>query len=133
MRVDNDREGARNDDNSAHLYRIEAQLRDKENHLAVLHKEADGLRAAYDRSHDYKDDLNNQIHALNKHISVLADQNERLTYELNEVTEREAAMVRRALDRKGRFDKLTSINHHDTKLSLKTLFDIRQKSPIRNK
>lgn len=133
LRVANDHEGAKNDDSSAYLFRLESQLREKDNHLSVLHKEADGLKLAYDRSQCTKQDLSDQLHALNKHASLLDDQNNRLTHELNDIADREAAMVRRALDRKGRLEKITSINEHDKGLSLGVLYDIRSRSPCRKR
>lgn len=127
LRRANIEEGAKNNDAIAHL---ETSLRDKDAHLSVLHKEMDGLRAAFDRSQVLKGDLTEQLAALNRHIGTLTDQNTRLSSELTDITERDA-QIRAALDRRHRIKDLTSANEHQMRESLTYLADVRSRSPCR--
>lgn len=125
-------ESARNADHNGHSLSLEAKLREKDNHLHVLHKDADGLKAALDRSQMYKDDLSDQIAALNRHVSIIDDQNRRLADELVDITERDAE-IRAALDRRPRIKDLATMNEYKMKESLTYLHDVRSRSPCRRK
>lgn len=125
-------ESKRNDDHNGHMLGLEAQLREKDNHLHVLHKDADGLRGALDRSQVNKDDLSEQLAALNRHVGTLTDQNNRLTGELNDIIERDN-QIRAALDRRHRFKDIASSNDHQMRESLGQLQDVRSRSPCRRK
>lgn len=128
LRKANVAEHARNDDHTGRMLSLEAQLREKDNHLAVLHKEAEGLKDALDRSQFVKGDLSEQLAAINKHISTLTDQNNRLSYELTDITERDA-QIRAALDRRGRVKDLNHFNDNEMKKSLGYINDVRNRSP----
>lgn len=128
LRKANAHEAARNDELTGRLLSLEAQLREKDNHLAVLHKEADGLRKAVDHSQFIKDDLSEQLLAINKHISTLTDQNNRLSFELTDITEKDA-QIRAALDRRGRIKDLNIHNDLEMKKSLGFVHDVRSRSP----
>ena len=130
LRKANVGEHARNDDHTGRLLSLEAQLREKDNHLAVLHKEADGLKDAFDRSQFIKDDLSEQLLAINKHISTLSDQNNRLSFELTDITERDA-QIRAALDRRGRVKDINLHNDNEMQKSLTYINDVRNRSPWR--
>jgi chromosome segregation ATPase len=121
LRSANDHEGARNDDYAANLYLLEAQLREKDNHLAVLHKEADDLSIAYDRSQVLKNHFGEKLHALNKHVSQSADQNNRMASELNFISDKARDVARRFL----------APLDQNTRASLSGLGDIRSISPSR--
>lgn len=128
LRNSNMNEGSRNDDHNGNLLSLEAQLREKDNHLHVLHKDADGLKAALDRSQMLKDDLSEQLSAINKHVTILNDQNNRLSCELTDITERDA-QIRAALDRRHRIKDLTVCNDHQMRESLSHVNDVRSRSP----
>lgn len=128
LRGNNMNEGKRNDDHNSNLLSLEAQLREKDSHLHVLHKEADSLKGALDRSQVYKDDLSEQLHALNKHVNTLSDQNGRLSMELTDITERDA-QIRAALDRRHRVKDLASHNDHQMRESMNQLNEVRSRSP----
>lgn len=130
LRKANTGEHARNDDHTGRMLSLDAQLREKDNHLAVLHKEADGLKDAFDRSQFVKGDLSEQLLAINKHISTLTDQNNRLAFELTDITERDA-QIRAALDRRGRVKDLNIHNDNEMKKSLNFINDVRNRSPWR--
>lgn len=121
-------EGGRNDGHSGHLLGLEAKLREKDNHLHVLHKDADALRHAVERSQIHKDDLSEQLDALNKHVTIISDQNNRLSFELTDITERDA-QIRAALDRRHRIKDLAVHNDHQMRESLHHLNDVRSRSP----
>ena len=125
-------ESKRNDEHNGHMLSLEAQLREKDNHLHVLHKDADGLRGALDRSQVHKDDLSEQLAALNRHVGTLTDQNNRLSAELTDITERDN-QIRAALDRRHRIKDLATTNDHQMRESLGQIHDVRSRSPCRRK
>jgi chromosome segregation ATPase len=125
-------ENGRNADHNGHLLSLEAKLREKDDHLHILHKDADGLKAALDRSQIHKEDLSDEIAALNRHVSTVDDQNRRLADELIDLTERDA-QIRAALDRRPRVKDLAQINEYLLKDSLNNLQDVRTRSPCRRK
>lgn len=129
LRRANIEEGAKNDDAIAHL---EASLRDKDAHLSILHKDIDGMRAALERSQIVKDDLSEQLNAMNRHVGTLNDQNDRLSAELTEITERDA-QIRAALDRRHRIKDITLANQNQMRESLSHIADVRSRSPCRRK
>eukprot|EP00344_Euplotes_crassus_P007336 CAMPEP_0197000876 /NCGR_PEP_ID=MMETSP1380-20130617/5712_1 /TAXON_ID=5936 /ORGANISM="Euplotes crassus, Strain CT5" /LENGTH=383 /DNA_ID=CAMNT_0042418331 /DNA_START=26 /DNA_END=1177 /DNA_ORIENTATION=- len=129
LRRANIEESAKNDDAIAHL---EASLRDKDAHLSILHKDIDGMRAALDRSQASKDDLSEQLCAMNKHVGCLNDQNDRLSAELTDITERDA-QIRAALDRRHRIKDITLANQNQMRESLSHIADVRSRSPCRRK
>ena len=128
LRKANAAEHARNDDHTGKLLSLEAQLREKDNHLAVLHKENNCLKDAFDRSQFVNEDLSEQLLAINRHVSTLTDQNNRLAFELTDITERDA-QIRAALDRRGRVKDLSNHNDNEMQKSLNYLHDVRNRSP----
>ena len=132
LRKDNANKNSKNDDDNNHKLSLDAQLRENDSHLNVLHKEADDLRAAYDRSQKYKNDLSEQIEATNKHIDTLTGQNNRLSQELTDITERDA-QIRNILDRRNKVKDLYSQNDDDMRKSLSYISDVRSRSPCRRK
>lgn len=129
LRRANVEEGAKNDDAIAHL---ETALRDKDAHLHVLTKDIEGMKAALDRSQVVKADLSNQLGAMNRHVGTLNDQNNRLSAELTDISERDA-QIRAALDRRTRVKDVHVINEGQMRESLNVLADVRSRSPCRRK
>jgi chromosome segregation ATPase len=125
-------ENGRNADHNGHLLSLEAKLREKDDHLHILHKDADGLKSTLDRSQIHKEDLSEEIEALNRHVSTVDDQNRRLADELIDLTERDA-QIRAALDRRPRVKDLATMNEYQLKDSLNYLLDVRTRSPCRRK
>lgn len=117
-----------NKDHSGHVLSLEAKLREKDSHLHVLHKDADGLKAALDTSQCRKDELSEQLYAINKHISTLNDQNTRMSYELTDITEKDA-QIRAALDRRHRIKDMNCQNEHLMKESMHSIHEVRSRSP----
>ncbi len=129
LRRANIEEGAKNDDGIAHL---ETALRDKDAHLSILTKDIEGMKAALDRSQLTKADLSEQLGAMNRHVSTVNDQNNRLSAELTDISERDA-QIRAALDRRTRVKDVHVINETQMRDSLNVLADVRSRSPCRRK
>jgi len=129
LRRANVEEGAKNSDA---LLRLETGLRDKDAHLGVVHKDTDGMKAAFGRSQNIKDDLSDQLAALSTHVGTLTNQNNCLSSELTDITERDAE-IRAALDRRHRVKDLAMSNDHQMRESLGYLQDVRSRSPCRRK
>jgi chromosome segregation ATPase len=121
-------EDGQNKDHSGHTLGLEAQLRDKDAHLHVLYNDADCLKASLEGSQARKNELSEELYALNKHISVITDQNNRLSYELNDITERDA-QIRAALDRRHRVKDLTAANDSQMRESMHNINEVRSRSP----
>jgi len=129
LRRANIEEGAKNEDA---LARLETGLREKDAHYSILVKEADDMRGAITRSQVLKEDLSEQLNALNRHVGTLNEQNQRLGAELTDITERDAN-IRAALDRRHKIKELNEVNTHQMMESLGYLQNVRSQSPCRRK
>lgn len=124
-----DQEIVKSQDSSYLLRELEQRNKDADLQIEHFRKDLENVRYSNDALLDRNHDLKLELESLNQHAELLTSQNRELQRELDSFVETDD-VVRRNLDRK---DKVTQIRQQVDEVIHKSIIDLQQRSPRRNR